>query len=120
MPIRKNFEFYDLFNYQIMKIKESGILHYIRQSYGDGGMNRKCESTKRQKGTPIDLYTFITPVLVLFVSFIASFIILIAEICLNYVNKQKQQNNINSPYTGRPISPEEHDISQLSVQSVSS
>ena len=103
-----------------MKIKESGILHYIRQSYGDGSMTRQCESTKRQKGTPIDLYTFITPVLVLFVSFIASFIILIAEICLNYVNKQKQQNNINSPYTGRPISPDEHDISQLSVHSVSS
>ena len=120
MPISKNFEFYDLFNYQIMKLKESGILHYIRQSYGDGGMNRKCESTKRQKGTPIDLYNFITPVLVLFVSFIASFTILIAEVCFNYLKKQKKQNSIDGQITGRTNSPEEHYMSQISVQSVSS
>ena len=63
----------------------------------DGSMNRQCESTKRQKGTPIDLYTFITPVLVLLGSFIASFIILIAEVCLNYVKKQNQQNSIEVP-----------------------
>ena len=49
MPISKNFELYDLFNYQIMKIKESGILHFIRQSYGDGGMTRKCESTNDKR-----------------------------------------------------------------------
>ena len=101
-----------------MKIKESGILHYIRQSYGDGGMNHKCEFTGRQKGTPIDLFTCITPVLVPFVSFIASFIILIAEACLNYVKKKKQHTTIDGPYSGS--SAEEHDMSQVSVQSVSS
>ena len=101
-----------------MKIKESGILHYIRQSYGDGSINRKCESTKRQKGTPIDLYTFITPILVLLGSFIASFAILIAEVCLKYVMKQKQQNSIDGCH--RRSSAEEHDMSQVSVQSVSS
>ena len=54
MPISKNFEFYDLFNYQIMKIKESGILNFIKQSYEDkyGGIHRKCEFSAPEKTTP--------------------------------------------------------------------
>ena len=73
---------------------------------------------KWQKGTPIDLFTCITPVLVLFGSFIASFIILIAELSLKYVKKPKQQNIIDGCH--RRSSAEEHDMSQVSVQSVSS
>jgi len=93
MPISKNFEFLNLFNYQIMKIKESGILNYIEKSYYSkfGGIKRLCESSVRQKGTPIDIYTVISAVMI----YISGLSICIFGVILENVWKlfYKRKNN---------------------------
>jgi hypothetical protein len=91
MPISTSLEFYDTFNYQIMKIKESGILHYIVKTYEttDGGISRNCENTRRQKGSPIDMYTIISPVILFIGGICASVLLLIIENCWKF-GKKKQ------------------------------
>ena len=86
MPISTSFEFYDTFNYKIMKMKESGILPFIIKAYETkyGGISRTCESSCRQKGSPIDLYTIITPVL-LFMGGIWAIFLRADIICLQLV-----------------------------------
>ena len=53
MPMSKDFEFYNLFNYQIMKVKESGVFAHIIKNYEDvyGSIKRSCENRRRGKGT---------------------------------------------------------------------
>ena len=92
MPISYDFEFYDTFNYQIMKIKESGVLQFIMKSYENKyrGIKRTCENPKRQKGSPIDMYTIIILVIFFIGGICSSILFLLIENCWKFV-KQKQE-----------------------------
>ena len=44
-----------------------------------GGISRSCDKVRNEKGTPIDGYTIILPVIVFISALVLSFVILIAE-----------------------------------------
>ena len=114
MPINKDFEFYELFNYQILKIKESGILDYIQKVYQTkyGGIIRQCENSKRQKGSPIDPYTVIAPIIVFLGGLSVCFLILMVENCWSFSKKRKEEENSEELFSTRTdVSPS----SQLGV-----
>ena len=113
MPINRNFEFYELFNYQILKIKESGNLRFIQHSYEME--SNKCGTSSNQKGSPIDLYTIILAVLVYIGGLGASVLILILENCWKFSRKTKERENIMEQYS---TTAEVRNKSQLSVHSV--
>ena len=113
MPINRNFEFYELFNYQILKIKESGNLRFIQHSYEME--SNKCGTSSNQKGSPIDLYTIILAVLVYIGGLGASVLILILENCWKFSRKTKEREHIMEQYS---TTAEVRNRSQLSVHSV--
>ena len=81
MPMSKDFEFYDLINHQILKIKESGLLQHIQLCYERvyGGVDRTCSSDVRKKGTPIDLHTVISAFGIFLTGFLISNIFFLLE-----------------------------------------
>ena len=93
MPISYKFEFYDTFNYQIMKIKESGLLPFIVKAYENkyGGISRTCENPKREKGSAIDFYTIITPIIIYIGGIIISLFLIILEICWTFWKRKKKE-----------------------------
>ena len=92
MPISYEFEFYDTFNYQLMKIKESGLLPFIVKSYENkyGGISRTCENPKREKGSAIDFYTIISPIIIYIGGLLLSFFLIISEIWWAFWKKKKE------------------------------
>ena len=83
MPISKTFEFYEIFNYSILKIKESGILQYIDKTYQEkyGGIHRACDSPSVPKGTAISLHTVVSAVAVLLAGICAGILLVLLEMC---------------------------------------
>ena len=119
MPISKTFEFYETFNYQIMKIKESGILKYIQHVYEDkyGGIHRTCESSAQEKGSPIDLHTVISAVAIFISGLGASILLLPVEMCWRFYKARLEREE---PYsTDTESTTGEIRISRMSVESVS-
>ena len=122
MPISTSFEFYDTFNYQIMKIKESGILHYIVKTYEttDGGISRNCENPRRQKGSPIDMYTIISPVILFIGGICASVLLLIIENCWKFGKKKEEPKAVDVLYSTSSYSTDGNHTSQMSINSICS
>ena len=132
MPMSKTFEFYDLFNYQILKIKESGVLNHIITVYQEkyGGLNRPCDSFVRAKGSPIDLHTLASLVVVLLSGIGGSVLVLLLEILWHNRRKCRGTEQEEHKYVeadDRDKEQEEQNIientgmiktSQLSVQSM--
>ena len=122
MPISTSFEFYDTFNYEIMKIKESGILHYIVKTYEttDGGISRNCENPRRQKGSPIDMYTIISPAILFIGGICASVLLLIIENCWKFGNKKEEPKSVDELYSTSSYSTDGNHTSQISINSICS
>ena len=122
MPISYDFEFYHTFNYQIMKLKESGVLQYIVKTYENkyGGISRNCENLKRQKGSPIDMHTIITPVIFFIGGASISLLFLIIENCWKFGKKAKVQKPADLDYNDSTGNTTDTHISHLSVNSVRS
>ena len=101
MPISYDFEFYDTFNYQIMKIKESGVLQFIMKSYENkyGGIKRTCENPKRQKGSPIDMYTIIILVIFFIGGICSSILFLLMENCWKFGKQKKERKDVVNDYS---------------------
>ena len=121
MPISKTFEFYDVFNYQIMKLKESGIMTYIEHVYQDkyGGINRPCEFSVRQKGSPIDLYTVISAIAVFITGLVSSVMMVVMEMLFWWFKTKQDRERAREQYTDTTTNNSNSRTSQISVQSVS-
>ena len=117
MPFSKTFEFYDVFNYQIMRLKESGIMKYIEHVYHEkyGGINRACEFSVQEKGSPIDLYTVVSAVAVFLAGLVMSVMVLLLEMLVWWF--MAKQDRAREHYADN--SKDNNNDSQISVQSVS-
>ena len=117
MPFSKTFEFYDVFNYQIMRLKESGILKYIEHVYHEkyGGIHRACEFSVQEKGSPIDLYTVVSAVAVFLAGLVMSVMVLVLEMLVGWY--MAKQDRAREHYADN--SNDNSNDSQISVQSVS-
>ena len=132
MPMSKTFEFYDLFNYQILKIKESGVLNHIITTYQEkyGGINRPCDSFTRGKGSPLDLHTMAFLVVVILSGMGGSVVVFMLEVLWYNRRKYRGTEQEEKKYIeacNREQEQEEQNIientvmsktSQLSVQSM--
>ena len=117
MPFSKTFEFYDVFNYQIMRLKESGIMKYIEHVYHEkyGGIHRACEFSVQEKGSPIDLYTVVSAVGVFLAGLVMSVMVLVLEMLVWWF--KAKQDRAREHYADN--SKDNNNDSQISVQSVS-
>ena len=76
MPMSKTFEFYEVFNFSILKLKESGVLKYIDKTYQEA-----CDSPINAKGTGIPLHTVVSAIAAMLAGISASAVLVFAEIC---------------------------------------
>ena len=88
MPMSKRFEFYEVFNFSILKLKESGVLQYIDKTYQEkyGGVHRACDSPTNAKGTAIPLHTVVSAIAAMLAGISASAVLVFAEICCHKFN----------------------------------
>ena len=81
MPVRKDFEFYELFNIMILRMRESGIQFDIFKNYRDKqGGSPDCG--RRAKGSSLGIKSVISAVIVQLAGMVLSIIILCIEIAV--------------------------------------
>ena len=84
MPIKKDFEFYELFNLMILRMRESGLhdytfKHYAKKRYA------QSECSRRDKGDPLNMEAVISAFVVYVAGFCLSFALLFIEIFLKKI-----------------------------------
>ena len=92
MPVRKDFEFYELLNIMILKMKEGGIQFDIFKKYRDkqGGVP---DCSKRDKGSALGIKSVISAASVQVLGIILSIIILFVEIAWDHMKRVKIDSN---------------------------
>ena len=92
MPVRKGFEFYELFNIMILKMKEGGIQFDIFKKYRDkqGGVP---DCSKRDSGSALGMKSVISAAIVQLLGIILSIIILFVEITWKHMTRVKVDSN---------------------------
>ena len=106
-----------MFNYKLMKLKESGVISFILKSYENkyGGISRNCGTLKRQKGTSIDFHTIIAAALVFLVGLLLSILILFGEILLGLVKNR----HIDVTVLKMSLEDDDRELSSSSLESTS-
>ena len=81
MPVKKNFEFYELFNLNILKLRESGIQFEIFKKYGFKH-NGNIECGTWQKGSAIGMESVISAIIIMLGGIFLPLIIFVVEIII--------------------------------------
>ena len=84
MPVRKQFELYELFNLVIMKMRTEGIQDGIFKEYEKkhGG---KAECGKREKGSSLGMKSLISAFIIQFAGWLLCVLVLFGEIAWQFI-----------------------------------